>query len=70
MTDLSLPAPPDETAVNLIQLYANAGRREDARRLHDQIVARTKNPQYLSVSREAVLFAERHIPASATKMTP
>lgn len=55
---LSLAASQEETAVNLIQLYANAGRREDAQRLHDTILAPSSNPQYVRIAREAVLFAD------------
>lgn len=54
---LSLAASHEEAAVNLIQLYADAGRREDAQRLYDTILARSSNPEYVSVGRESVLFA-------------
>jgi tetratricopeptide (TPR) repeat protein len=55
---LALAASDDETALNLIQLYADTGRRDDARRLYDTRLARSSNPQYVTMAREAVFFAD------------
>jgi Flp pilus assembly protein TadD len=55
---LSLAAGQDDAAINLIQLYARAGRRAEAQRVFDTHVARSLDPDVVRHGREAVLLAD------------
>ena len=48
----------DDVAYNLVQLYARGGRRNDAAKLLDNVVAKTGSPDMVRQAREAVLFAD------------
>jgi Flp pilus assembly protein TadD len=55
---LSLAASEEDAALNLIQLYAHTGRRDDAQRIYDTILARSSNPESVRIGREALLLAD------------
>lgn len=55
---LSLAASQEDVAFNLIQLYARVGRRADAQRVFDSILARSGDPEQVRQGREAVLLAD------------
>jgi len=48
----------DDVAFNLVQLYARGGRRDDAAKLFENVVAKTGTPDMVRQSREAILFAD------------
>jgi tetratricopeptide (TPR) repeat protein len=48
----------DDVAYNLVQLYARGGRRDDAAKLLDNVVAKSGTPDMIRQSREAILFAD------------
>lgn len=58
---LSLAASAEDVALNLIQLYARTGRRDDAQRLNETILARSSEPEHVKIGREAVLMADLRI---------
>lgn len=55
---MSIAAGQDDVAYNLVQLYARAGRRDDAQRLFDGVIAKTGTADMIRESREAILFAD------------
>ena len=55
---MSLSPGQDDVAFNLVQLYARAGRRDDASRLFESVVAKTGSPDAVRQCREAILFAD------------
>ncbi|HWW62267.1 MAG TPA: hypothetical protein VN181_12925 [Thermoanaerobaculia bacterium] len=55
---LSLAASQQDVAFNLIQLYARVGRRNDAQRVFDSILAGSGDPEQVRQGREAVLLAD------------
>lgn len=55
---LSLAASQEDVAINLIQLYARVGRRADAQRVFDSILAQSNDPERVRQGREAVLLAD------------
>jgi tetratricopeptide (TPR) repeat protein len=57
-TTLGLAASDEETALNLMHLYANNGRREDAKRVFDRLLVKSSNPEYVSDARETLLVAD------------
>ncbi|HVG24727.1 MAG TPA: hypothetical protein VND45_11275 [Thermoanaerobaculia bacterium] len=44
--------------MNLIQLYAEAGRLDDAQRVYDSVVSASRDPERVRIGREALLFAQ------------
>jgi Tfp pilus assembly protein PilF len=55
---LSLDASQEETSLNLLQLYADKGRRADAKRIFDTKIARSTNGEYINVAKEALLVGD------------
>lgn len=55
---LSLAASQEDTAFHLVQLYARAGRREEAERIIDSVLAKSKDPDLQRHAREALLLAD------------
>lgn len=55
---MSLAPGQDDVAYNLVQLYARAGRRDDASRLFDNVVSKSGSPDAVRQCREAILFAD------------
>lgn len=55
---LSLGPSQDDVVFNLIQLYALAGRRADAQRLVDTVLAKSSDPEVIRQGREALLAAD------------
>jgi tetratricopeptide (TPR) repeat protein len=55
---LALAPSQEDAAVNLIQLYAESGRRDDARRLYEKVLARSTNDEYQQIARKALEFAD------------
>lgn len=55
---LALAPAQEDVAFNLVQLYARAGRRDEAQRLVDSILARSRDPELARQGREAVLLAD------------
>jgi tetratricopeptide (TPR) repeat protein len=52
---LSLAPSQEDVAVNLVQLYAAAGRREDAQRIVDMVLSKSSDPNIAAYAAEAVL---------------
>src|SRR3954451_15258212 len=48
----------DDVAYNLVQLYARGGRRDDAQRLFDDVVAKSGTPEMVREAREVILYAD------------
>ena len=55
---MSLAPGQDDVAYNLVQLYARAGRRDDAQRLFDDVVAKSGTPEMIRQSRETILYTD------------
>jgi len=55
---LSLGAAQDDVAFNLVQLYARAGRREDAQRIVDSVLSKSSDPELIRRAHDAVVFAD------------
>ncbi|HJW93879.1 MAG TPA: tetratricopeptide repeat protein [Thermoanaerobaculia bacterium] len=55
---MSLAPGQDDVAYNLVQLYARAGRRDDAQRLFDDVVAKSGTPEMVREAREVILYAD------------
>lgn len=55
---MSLSPGQDDVAFNLVQLYARAGRRDDASRLFENVVSKSGSPDAIRQCREAILFAD------------
>lgn len=55
---LAMAPSQEDAAVNLVQLYAEAGRHTDARRILETHLARTTSEEYLRIAHDAVEFAE------------
>lgn len=55
---LSLAAAQDDAAFNLVQLYARAGRRVDAQRIVDTVLAKSADPELIRQARQAVVYAD------------
>lgn len=55
---LTLGASQEDVAMNLIQLYGRAGKRDDAQRTFDTYLANSTDPERVREGREAVLFAD------------
>lgn len=55
---LTLARGQEDVAYNLVLLYAQNGRRDEAAKLVDTVIARKGDPKLLAQAREAVLFAD------------
>ena len=55
---LNLAPAQEDAAFNLVQLYARVGRRDDAYRLVDTLLSRSKDPEMARQAREAILSAD------------
>jgi tetratricopeptide (TPR) repeat protein len=55
---MSLSPGQDDVTFNLVQLYARAGRRDDAARLFDTVISKTGSPDAVRQCREAILYAD------------
>lgn len=55
---LALAASQEDVTVNLMQLYARAGRGADARRLHETVLANSKDPEVVRIGRETLLLVD------------
>jgi tetratricopeptide (TPR) repeat protein len=55
---LTLARGQEDVAYNLVLLYAQNGRRDEAAKVVDTVIARKGNPKLLAQAREALLFAD------------